>query len=275
MFADEARLHYGASSHGPNFKFQPRSLFLLLPFRHQTKARQSQTTKHIQPLSPSHADKRDTLAHHITFLENKTEQDPRIQLKRQMEPTTPSSSVHTATGLASMQSTSHANGTTTQGSHANNTSNASNGGNGGNGSEHDIKKHREMSKLTPSLASSSSPMSESSSTSTAFVKELESISARSRSVATSTSSQPTSISAATASYQEPNRCYICFGTDEDSDGRWVKPCQCTLISHEDCLLDWIDKNRQQFARKQVGSESQRNNQYDDIVFTEASWQPPS
>ncbi|KAF9906966.1 hypothetical protein EC991_011441 [Linnemannia zychae] len=51
--------------------------------------------------------------------------------------------------------------------------------------------------------------------------------------------------------QEQNRCYICFGTDEDSVGRWVKPCQCTLISHEDCLLDWIDKNRQQFAKKQV------------------------
>ncbi|KAF9932465.1 hypothetical protein FBU30_008168 [Linnemannia zychae] len=51
--------------------------------------------------------------------------------------------------------------------------------------------------------------------------------------------------------QELNRCYICFGTDEDSVGRWVKPCQCTLISHEDCLLDWIDKNRQQFAKKQV------------------------
>ncbi|KAG0337743.1 hypothetical protein BG000_005036 [Podila horticola] len=107
-----------------------------------------------------------------------------------------------------------------------------------------------MSTLTPSPASSSSPLSESSSTSAAFVKELESISARSRS-AVSTPSQPTSISAATAAYQEPNRCYICFGTDEDSDGRWVKPCQCTLISHEDCLLDWIDKNRQQFARKQV------------------------
>ncbi|KAG0090833.1 hypothetical protein BGZ92_002105 [Podila epicladia] len=164
-----------------------------------------------------------------------------------MEPTPPSSSVHTATGLASMQPTSHSNGTT-QGSHAHNTSYAVNGS---NGSEHDIKKYHELSTLTPSLASSSSSMSESSSTTTAFVKELESISARSRSAATSTPSQPTSISAATASYHEPNRCYICFGTDEDSDGRWVKPCQCTLISHEDCLLDWIDKNRQQFARKQV------------------------
>ncbi|KAF9285377.1 hypothetical protein BGZ68_003934 [Mortierella alpina] len=78
--------------------------------------------------------------------------------------------------------------------------------------------------------------------------ELETISARSRSQPQSQSSG----SAATPSaYQEPNRCYICFGTDEDSEGRWVKPCQCTLVSHEDCLLDWIDKNRQQFAKKQV------------------------
>ncbi|KAF9381613.1 hypothetical protein CPB97_007658 [Podila verticillata] len=126
-----------------------------------------------------------------------------------MEPSTSPASVHTATGLTSLQPSLRSNGTTTQ---------------------------------------------ESSSTSTAtFVKELESISARSRSSSTTTSTppQPTSISAATAAYQEPNRCYICFGTDEDSEGRWVKPCQCTLISHEDCLLDWIDKNRQQFARKQV------------------------
>lgn len=206
--------------------------------------------KHIQALSPSHADKRDILAHLILSLE-KQNRTKNTSQKTQMEPTTSPSSVHTVTGLRSMQPTSHANGTTTQGSHANNTSNASNGS---AESEHHIKKHQGMSTLTPSPASSSSsPLSESSSTSAAFVKELESISARSRS-AVSTLPQPTSISAATAAYQEPNRCYICFGTDEDSDGRWVKPCQCTLISHEDCLLDWIDKNRQQFARKQVSSE---------------------
>ncbi|KAG0290946.1 hypothetical protein BGZ98_003231 [Dissophora globulifera] len=104
-----------------------------------------------------------------------------------------------------------------------------------------------------------------------LLKELETISARSKQqqssdpqpssssshtapalAPTSTStSTSTSASASTPVYQEPNRCYICFGTEEDSVGRWVKPCQCTLISHEDCLLDWIDKNRQQFAKKQV------------------------
>jgi len=93
-----------------------------------------------------------------------------------------------------------------------------------------------------------------------FIRELESISARSRQVLqqqTASTPQPSPSNTITSStdssgpYQEPSRCYICFGTEEDSVGRWVKPCQCTLISHEDCLLDWIDKNRQQFARKQA------------------------
>ncbi|KAF9583825.1 hypothetical protein BGW38_008398 [Lunasporangiospora selenospora] len=97
-----------------------------------------------------------------------------------------------------------------------------------------------------------------------FIKELEVISSQSRKQHGS-SQETTSNSLASGHpdlnttedglrrepYQEPNRCYICFGTEDDSVGRWVKPCQCTLISHEDCLLDWIDKNRQQFARRQV------------------------
>ncbi|KAF9361246.1 hypothetical protein BGX26_004765 [Mortierella sp. AD094] len=96
-----------------------------------------------------------------------------------------------------------------------------------------------------------------------FLKELETIRETSRSKQQpqpqqqqqqqQPSSQPSpTITNPTPAYQEPNRCYICFGTEEDSVGRWVKPCQCTLISHEDCLLDWIDKNRQQFAKKQTG-----------------------
>ncbi|KAF9430259.1 hypothetical protein BGZ94_007711 [Podila epigama] len=112
------------------------------------------------------------------------------------------------------------------------------------------------SSHTASSSSSSAAVASSLGTSTtAFVKELESIQARA--MRSERSSRPTAAPAAaeaattTTTYQEPNRCYICFGTDEDSEGRWVKPCQCTLVSHEDCLLDWIDKNRQQFARKQV------------------------
>ncbi|KAG0047654.1 hypothetical protein BGZ83_007320 [Gryganskiella cystojenkinii] len=114
---------------------------------------------------------------------------------------------------------------------------------------------------TPSFSSSAAHGTSSAD----FLKELESISARSRhqqqhqhpspqpppSPSASTAATPATGSGSSGPYQEPTRCYICFGTEEDSVGRWVKPCQCTLISHEDCLLDWIDKNRQQFARKQV------------------------
>ncbi|ORZ26057.1 hypothetical protein BCR42DRAFT_19176 [Absidia repens] len=39
------------------------------------------------------------------------------------------------------------------------------------------------------------------------------------------------------------RCWICFGEDNDSVGRWVKPCPCSLVSHEQCLLDWITENQ--------------------------------
>ncbi|KAF8986489.1 hypothetical protein BGZ46_000020 [Entomortierella lignicola] len=97
-----------------------------------------------------------------------------------------------------------------------------------------------------------------------FLKELDTIKENSRSKQKSdqqqqqpeqASSQSSTAGPAPApGYQEPNRCYICFGTEEDSEGRWVKPCQCTLISHEDCLLDWIDKNRQQFAKKQSATQ---------------------
>ncbi|KAF9916690.1 hypothetical protein BX616_003114 [Lobosporangium transversale] len=88
---------------------------------------------------------------------------------------------------------------------------------------------------------------------TLFLRELESISTHSKQQQQQQQLPQTTSSSSSSNTvnHEPNRCYICFGTDEDSVGRWVKPCQCTLISHEDCLLDWIDKNRQQFAKKQV------------------------
>ncbi|KAF9576321.1 hypothetical protein EC968_009295 [Mortierella alpina] len=107
---------------------------------------------------------------------------------------------------------------------------------------------RNSGSMYDRTASSDSNNSTAGTSASAFLKELETISARSR---TQPPSQSSGAVASSSAYQEPNRCYICFGTDEDSEGRWVKPCQCTLVSHEDCLLDWIDKNRQQFAKKQV------------------------
>ncbi|KAG2172553.1 hypothetical protein INT44_002568 [Umbelopsis vinacea] len=43
--------------------------------------------------------------------------------------------------------------------------------------------------------------------------------------------------------EEEKRCWICFGDEEDSEGKWVKPCKCSLICHEECLLNWISENQ--------------------------------
>lgn len=55
---------------------------------------------------------------------------------------------------------------------------------------------------------------------------------------------PSSCSSSSSSSSE-RRCWICFGEDTDSDGRWVKPCPCSLVSHEQCLLDWIAENQKE------------------------------
>ncbi|KAI9265652.1 hypothetical protein EDC94DRAFT_42403 [Helicostylum pulchrum] len=47
------------------------------------------------------------------------------------------------------------------------------------------------------------------------------------------------------------RCWICFGEDTDSVGRWVNPCNCSLVSHEQCLLDWIAENQKMTPLKKV------------------------
>ncbi|OAD75773.1 hypothetical protein PHYBLDRAFT_75850 [Phycomyces blakesleeanus NRRL 1555(-)] len=47
------------------------------------------------------------------------------------------------------------------------------------------------------------------------------------------------------------RCWICFGEDSDSEGRWVRPCRCSLVSHEECLLDWITENQKDSPTKKV------------------------
>ncbi|CAO3600644.1 unnamed protein product [Absidia cylindrospora] len=54
---------------------------------------------------------------------------------------------------------------------------------------------------------------------------------------------------ATTSYNQQNdndstlsserQCWICFGEDDDTDGRWVKPCPCSLVAHEKNNVFWI------------------------------------
>lgn len=47
------------------------------------------------------------------------------------------------------------------------------------------------------------------------------------------------------------RCWICFGDESDSEGVWVKPCHCSLVSHEECLLAWISENQKGQSQKKV------------------------
>lgn len=47
------------------------------------------------------------------------------------------------------------------------------------------------------------------------------------------------------------RCWICYGEDGDSEGKWVSPCPCSLVAHEKCLLDWITENQKGSPRKIV------------------------
>ncbi|KAI9018639.1 hypothetical protein CLU79DRAFT_836919 [Phycomyces nitens] len=47
------------------------------------------------------------------------------------------------------------------------------------------------------------------------------------------------------------RCWICFGEDGDSEGVWVNPCQCSLISHEKCLLRWMLESQKNEPLKEV------------------------
>ncbi|KAI8646834.1 hypothetical protein BD408DRAFT_409288 [Parasitella parasitica] len=50
---------------------------------------------------------------------------------------------------------------------------------------------------------------------------------------------------------DERRCWICFGDSFDSQGKWVKPCQCSLEAHQTCLLDWIAENQKASPTKRV------------------------
>lgn len=41
-------------------------------------------------------------------------------------------------------------------------------------------------------------------------------------------------------------CFICYedeGEEGSSHGKWVHPCKCSLVAHEDCLLHWISVSK--------------------------------
>ncbi|KAF7725830.1 hypothetical protein EC973_009254 [Apophysomyces ossiformis] len=94
------------------------------------------------------------------------------------------------------------------------------------------------SQSTLSLSSSSSDTSSSST-----ILASRTTTAGNRTVQQTTSQPRTE--------HEPRRCWICFGEDGDSDGRWIKPCACSLVAHEHCLLDWIAENQKGSPTKKV------------------------
>lgn len=51
---------------------------------------------------------------------------------------------------------------------------------------------------------------------------------------------------------EVSRCWICFEEESNidplSDPRWRKPCACSLIAHEECLLTWLDETQRQTSQ---------------------------
>ncbi|KAH8591617.1 hypothetical protein B0O99DRAFT_690428 [Bisporella sp. PMI_857] len=44
---------------------------------------------------------------------------------------------------------------------------------------------------------------------------------------------------------QPDTCWICAQGDSDEDpeksGGWRRPCQCSLVAHNDCLMEWISR----------------------------------
>ncbi|CAB4382604.1 hypothetical protein RhiirA5_360396 [Rhizophagus irregularis] len=114
---------------------------------------------------------------------------------------------------------------------------------------------RAESSSSPPLIEFSNEDSESSSSRLVtydgqFGEQLNSI------ASTSSSTQPaTSIDLTTSNNNfeetEHKRCWICFGEDSDSEGKWVKACRCSLISHEECLLNWITEKQRNTALRKV------------------------
>ncbi|CAJ0919162.1 1766_t:CDS:2 [Entrophospora sp. SA101] len=52
---------------------------------------------------------------------------------------------------------------------------------------------------------------------------------------------------------EDKRCWICYGEENDSVGKWVKPCKCSLICHEECLLNWINEKQRSAALRKMST----------------------
>ena len=57
---------------------------------------------------------------------------------------------------------------------------------------------------------------------------------------------------ATPTEATTKRCWICLGEEGEGGGQiWVRACGCSLISHERCLLNWIEETQKGQMLKKV------------------------
>lgn len=67
--------------------------------------------------------------------------------------------------------------------------------------------------------------------------------------------QQTPNSSQKADADEPRKCWICMN-DETEDtpesSEWRSPCQCALVAHESCLLDWVADLESPTSRRRTG-----------------------
>ncbi|KAH7077459.1 hypothetical protein BKA63DRAFT_508342 [Paraphoma chrysanthemicola] len=57
---------------------------------------------------------------------------------------------------------------------------------------------------------------------------------------------------------EPRRCWICFNDeteDDENSSEWRSPCNCSLVAHEKCLLDWIADMEAPNSRRRAGTRA--------------------
>ncbi|EOA82393.1 hypothetical protein ACJQWK_04496 [Exserohilum turcicum] len=57
---------------------------------------------------------------------------------------------------------------------------------------------------------------------------------------------------------EPRKCWICFNDeteDDETSSEWRNPCACSLVAHEQCLLDWIADMEAPNSRRRAGTSA--------------------
>jgi hypothetical protein len=57
---------------------------------------------------------------------------------------------------------------------------------------------------------------------------------------------------------EPRKCWICFNDeteDDETTSEWRSPCSCSLVAHEQCLLDWIADMEAPNNRRRAGTRA--------------------